>query len=370
MTQSERAPQRLDPRLIGGVAVALLILAGGLVFALSRGEDDEPVTTTTTRPVTTTTEEVTTTSEPATGPIAPLTGLHVADPALVNRPALAAKIDNLDTGRESALPQAGLNRTDLVFEEVVEGNITRLVGVFHSKAPGRIGPIRSARTTDIYLLPQLGQVLFAWSGGNDGVVGEVRRSPFLIDVGHDAASASYSRQPGHRAPHNLFVEADQLWARRPEVVAPPRALFSYRGDGQTSSPEATPASGVDITWGGGSASSPVGWRWDPGTKLYLRTQNGRPHHDADGSQVSASNVVVMITEYGRSAADTRSPEAHTVGEGELFVFTDGKVVWGRWSRPAQDQPATLTDNAGNPILLTPGNTWVELPRQGGVTTVP
>ena len=138
MTQSERAPQRLDPRLIGGVAVALLILAGGLVFALSRGEDDEPVTTTTTRPVTTTTEEVTTTSEPATGPIAPLTGLHVADPALVNRPALAAKIDNLDTGRESALPQAGLNRTDLVFEEVVEGNITRLVGVFHSKAPGRI----------------------------------------------------------------------------------------------------------------------------------------------------------------------------------------------------------------------------------------
>ena len=169
MTQSERAPQRLDPRLIGGVAVALLILAGGLVFALSRGGDDEPVATTTTRPVTTTTEEVTTTSEPATGPIAPLTGLHVADPALVNRPALAAKIDNLDTGRESALPQAGLNRTDLVFEEVVEGNITRLVGVFHSKAPGRIGPIRSARTTDIYLLPQLGQVLFAWSGGNDGV---------------------------------------------------------------------------------------------------------------------------------------------------------------------------------------------------------
>lgn len=59
-----------------------------------------------------------------------------------------------------------------------------------------------------------------------------------------------------------------------------------------------------------------------------------------------------------------------MGEGELFVFTDGKVVWGRWSRPAQDQPATLTDNAGNPILLTPGNTWVELPRQGGVTTVP
>jgi hypothetical protein len=358
-----------NPKVIAAAIAAVVVIAGAVAFALAGGDGEETVASTTTRPAATTTTDVVTTTEPATGPVAPLTGLRVADPALVNRPALAAKIDNLDAGRDTALPQAGLSRADVVFEEVVEGNITRLVGVFHSKAPGRIGPIRSARTTDVYLLPQLGPVLFAWSGGNDGVVGEVHRSPFLLDVGHDAASSSYSREPGRRAPHNLFVEADELWGRRPEAVAPPRALFSYRGDGQVASPEAAPASGVAITWGGGSATSPVAWRWDPDTKLYLRTQNDRPHLDADGTQVSASNVVVMVTEYGRSAADTRSPEAHTVGEGELFVYTDGGVVWGRWSRPAEDQPAALTDLAGNPILLTPGTTWVELPRSGGVTTL-
>lgn len=360
----------LPPRnVIIGAAVAVVVLIGAVVAVASGGDDEAAPQTTTSTSVTTTTEMLTTTTEPDTGPRAPLTGLRVDDLGLLGRPALAAKIDNLDTAGETALPQAGLSRADVVFEEIVEGNITRLVAVFHSKAPNRIGPIRSARTTDVQLLPQLGPVLFAWSGGNDGVVGEVRRSPFLIDLGHDAASSSYSREPGRRAPHNLFVEADELWSRITEPMAAPNQLFQFRAEGEKPSPEATPARGVDISWGAGAATSPVDWRWDPETKLYVRNQNQRPHLDADGSFVTASNVVVMITEYGRSAADTRSPEALTVGEGELFVYTDGHVVWGRWSRASQEVPATFTDMSGNPILLTPGTTWVEMPRSNSVTTV-
>jgi hypothetical protein len=365
-----RTNSKLPPRnVLIGVAVAVVVLAGAVVALATRGDDDAAPATTTSTSSTTTTEALTTTTEPDTGPRSPLTGLRVDDPGLLARPALVAKIDNLDTPGETALPQAGLSRADVVFEEIVEGNITRLVAVFHSKAPNRIGPIRSARTTDVQLLPQLGPVLFAWSGGNDGVVAEVRRSPFLIDLGHDAASSSYSREPGRRAPHNLFVEADELWGRITEPMAPPNQLFQFRAEGEKPSPEAAPARGVDISWGGGVATAPVDWRWDPETKLYVRNQNHRPHLDADGSFVTASNVVVMITEYGRSAADTRSPEAHTVGDGELFVYTDGHVVWGRWSRPAQEVPATLTDLAGNPILLTPGTTWVEMPRSNSVTTI-
>lgn len=140
---------------------------GAVAFTLRGGDDAEPAASTTTA-ATTTTTKVATTTEPASGPVAPLTGLKVADPALVNRPALVAKIDNLDRGPESALPQAGVSRADVVFEEIVEGNITRFAAVFHSKAPGRIGPIRSARTTDVILLPQLGPVLFR-------VVGRERR---------------------------------------------------------------------------------------------------------------------------------------------------------------------------------------------------
>ena len=81
-------------------------------------------------------------------------------------------------------------------------------------------------------------------------------------------------------------------------------------------------------------------------------------------------MVVQVTEYGQSAADLRSPEAHTIGSGELFVFTNGAVVYGKWDRPDIAKPATLTDEAGKPILLTPGNTWVELPRPGGTAAIP
>ena len=111
----------------------------------------------------------------------------------------------------------------MVFEEIVEGNITRLVGVFHSPQPGRVGPVRSARTTDVQLLPQLGRPLLAWSGGNAGVVAAVRSSPSIIDAGVDVATGSYSRQGPHPAPHNLYVEADQLWQ-----VAPAGTAFSRR----------------------------------------------------------------------------------------------------------------------------------------------
>ena len=85
-------------------------------------------------------------------PTAPLTGLALENPLVGFRPALAVKIDNVDTGSDHARPQAGIAAADVVFEEIVEGGITRLVAVIQSELPGRVGPIRSARTTDPAML--------------------------------------------------------------------------------------------------------------------------------------------------------------------------------------------------------------------------
>lgn len=349
--------------VIAGAIIAVLALIVGVAVALSGGDDEGtvPATTTTTEP------EITTTTEPATGPVAPLTGLRLADASAAARPALAVKIDNLDVSGESAVPQAGLAKADIVIEEIVEGNITRLVAVFHSQSPGdRVGPVRSARTTDVHLLPQLGRTLLAWSGGNDGVVAAVRSTPSIIDLGHDAAPSAYTRDSARRPPHNLYVDAGSLWALAPDEVTPPDPLFEYRSDGEAVVAGARESAGVDITWGGGSASSPVGWTWNADLKLYERSQRGRAHEDEDGPIVS-QNIVVLVTEYGQSPADARSPEAHTIGSGDAYVFTDGKVVEGHWDRPTAEVPATLTVESGEVIELTPGQTWIELPRPGGVT---
>ena len=310
---------------------------------------------------------VTTTTQPVGGPTAPLTGLRIEDPALVARPALAVKIDNFDAPRETAVPQSGLPGADIVFEELVEGNITRLVAIFHSRQPGRVGPVRSARTTDLAILPQFGRALLAWSGGNKGVTAAVRANPSIIDVGVGVAPGAYARDRGRRAPHNLYVSADGLFGRAPAGTAGPGPLFQYRTPGQPNPPGAVGSAGVDLAWGPFSVA-PVSWRWDSGTQLYVRSQAGRAHSDASGKRITAANVVVLVTPYGQSPADTRSPEAHTVGSGEALVYTNGGVIRGRWDRPDVRRPAAISAN-GAPILLTPGNTWIELPRGGGATTV-
>lgn len=354
--------------LVAGGAVAAVALVVGVAVAVTGGDDETAATTTTTSTTTTTTttQPVTTTTQPPTGPIAPLTGLRLGEGAPVGRPALAVKIDNLDAPGESALPQAGLSRADVVFEEIVEGNITRLVAVFHSRDPGRVGPVRSARTTDVHLLPQLGRPLLAWSGGNEGVTAAVRSSGTIVDLGWDARPGAYARDRSRPAPHNLFADGNALYASAPADAGPPPALFSFRQPGQPLQHGANPSAGVDLSWGGGGVTAPVSWTWDEQLRLYRRQQRGRPHVDEDGSPIVAQNVVVLVTDYGRSAADTRSPEAITVGGGEAFFFTNGAQIHGRWERSSEGVPAALFADDGAPILLTPGQTWVELPRAGTV----
>jgi hypothetical protein len=61
--------------------------------------------------------------------------------------------------------------------------------------------------------------------------------------------------------------------------------------------------------------------------------------------------------------------ALTVGSGKVLVFTDGRVIAGTWSRPTADKPTTYTATDGSPILLSPGRTWVALPRAGSTISL-
>ncbi len=360
----------------GAVGVAAIGLVATVALSGGGGSDDtaakpKPTTTITTTTTTAAPTTTTTTTAAPTGPVAPLTGLQVPDQdaVLLFRTALAVKIDNLDAAGETAVPQTALPKADVVYEEVVEGNITRLVAVFHSHQPGTVGPVRSARTTDVELLPQLGHPLLAWSGGNAGVVNAVQSSPFIINAGADAMPGPYFRDGRRRAPHNLYVRGDELWAKAPPGTPGPQPLFQYRKKGEKNPASARKAQGVDLTWGGGVASSNVSWRWDPKARVYKREQRGRPHTDSGGTQLTAKNIVAMVTQYVPSYADSRSPQAKTVGSGELFVFTNGRVIHGRWDRPDIAKPATLVDDKGVPVLLSPGNTWIELPKAGGTAAI-
>jgi hypothetical protein len=318
----------------------------------------------------------TTTAKAATAPstvapgTAPLTGL-AADPANLHRPLLIVKIDNAPKAR----PQAGINQADVVVEEAVEGGVTRFAVMFHSQDADPVGPVRSARTTDIQIATPMHRPLFAYSGTNANFLKLVRAAP-LVDLSPDMRPAAYRRQSGRPAPYNLFSATPTLRNGTSGEAPPP--LFTYRRSGAA---PGTPAASVSLIFTDKVTTS-VGWTWDAATGGWRRSEitfkpgsgestTRTPHLDAAGQQVVAKNVVVQFVEYvdtgERDQSNTAVPEGKLIGEGEAWVLSEGKVVKGRWQRPSVDAVTRFVDAAGQPIEVVPGLTWIELPKPGGAT---
>lgn len=345
--------------IVGGVAAVVLVLIAAV--ALAGGGSDEPTERATT---TSSTTSSTTTTAPA-GPTYPLTGMPLDDPARAQRPALVVKIDNAEprTGR-GGRPQAGINAADVVFEEMVEGSVTRFAAVFHSQDADPVGPVRSARTTDLLLMGALNRPLFAWSGANAGVVGQVRGAN-VVDVGYDVASGAYSRAGDRPAPYNLMSSTGALRGAAASEERPPPALFQYRTAADTE-PQGREIQRVHIVFGGGPGSAPVDYQWDGAG--WARSQRDSEHVDAAGNRVAPPNVVVQFTPYAEvqccDAAGFPIVEAQLLGEGDAWVLTNGRLVEAKWSRPSVEDVTTYTDAEGNPVLLTPGPTWVAIAPPG------
>jgi hypothetical protein len=280
-------------------------------------------------------------------PAAPLTGLPDPNGEARGRPALEVKVDNTPPAR----PQAGLDVADVVYEEVVEGEITRFLAIFNSTLPETVGPVRSVRATDPNIVWPLGGI-FAYSGGAAPNVELIRQAP-TNGVDETGAGDAMFRERGRTAPLNLFGRPGQLIAKGGGPVPPP-ALFEYlRANEQSPGDPATAARlgfapGFDPTY-----------TYDPASRTWKRSYGLAPFMSASGQPIAPTNVVVQFTNYEGGIGNPVA-EGVTVGEGEAWVFRDGKVVKGRWTRPAKEQPAKYVDAAGKPIELLPGKTWVHL----------
>jgi hypothetical protein len=285
----------------------------------------------------------------------PLTGV----PTRVNplRPALAIKVDNVDQAR----PPTNLEWADLVYEEMVEGQLTRLVAVFHSRIPGVVGPVRSVRTTDIDLLDQFNTPLLAASGANGGVLAAVANAD-LVNVNALVAGGAYFRDNRRSAPHNMYTRPVQLYeAGTGKGGGMPPQIFQYRIP-WTSPQGGVASTGVGISFG----RATIDFTWSPEHRGWKRTQNGTAHVTASGKLLAPANVVVLEVPYGVSSIDAESPEAHTVGSGTAHVFTAGQRITGTWSRSQSEDVILIKDGNGDQIPLSRGQTFIELAPPGSV----
>src|SRR5688572_25509080 len=229
----------------GKVAIGVAATAVVVVLALLAFTGNAP------DPIQDIVDEVTGRPEPC-----PLTGeLRSGGKGAPARPPLAVKVENT----RDAYPLAGLERADVIYEEPVEGGITRFAALFHCRDAGRVGPVRSARTTDPKILLQLSdEPILAFSGAHPKVTAELEDAG-LLQLTETSGNVAYERDDARSAPHNLFVATKPLFRLATEAgvdVSAPPALFRFDEDVPTPS---KPRSSATVAF---SSSNVVEWAWD------------------------------------------------------------------------------------------------------------
>lgn len=297
-----------------------------------------------------------------TGATCPLTGLPAPGGNVPARPALAVKVDNYPSAR----PQAALDQADVVFEEPVEGGITRLVAVYQCQSPPLIGPVRSAREPDVAIADELSRPVLVHAGGIQPIL-NLLNAANLINVDLVFADSSLDiHPPGRYPPYDTYVAASTMWATAPTDTTPPAPLFSYASTAPT---VGRSVASVHIPFSGTNDNR---WSWNPSVSRWQLAIGGTTAMTATGPvatgnqvPVTAANVVVLTVHTFTGPWVENSLGAHEVevvatGSGPAVVLRDGMAISGTWKRPSLNAPPRLVDTQGRPIHLSPGRTWVEL----------
>lgn len=281
---------------------------------------------------------------PPPPPVSPYTGL----PTDLAAPVLGVKIDNAPEAR----PQSGLSVADLVYIEPVEGGISRILAIFQSNVPPEVGPVRSARESDLELLSSFGRPALGFSGEAAALRPLINRTP-VLDVSANARPGLYHRGGGKAAPHNLYADPNGLR----QGGAPPRDI-GFRFGPAPAGGQPVPDATVQYQ------SARIRVSWAPAEHRWVFDMDGAPFTTASGQRNGAPTVVLQKVAVRataiRDAAGAPSPFAETVGQGDAVVLRDGMAFNGHWARSAREAPTAFTLPDGKPLPFAPGPVWVVL----------
>ena len=307
----------------------------------SKAATPKTTTTTTSAPTTTT----------VAPPIAPLTGLPDPGGASHGRPALSVKVENTDAAR----PQTGIDQADVVYEEVVEGDITRLRRDLQlARCPTVIGPVRSVRSEDPDIVWPVGGI-FAYSGGAPVNVDAINAAP-VHAVDEDARRR---RDVPQRARPAAARRAAQPLRARPAAVRPRRRPDAAAGAVPVPAPTARrrrrAAASIDFHVGFHAGLRPdvdLGRRH---RHVGAHRSSGVPQTVVGGAPIAPTNVVVQFTHVHRRGrgADRRRGRRLGVHRRRACARAGGCGPTRPSRRSTSTPPATRS-------CCGPGRTWVEL----------
>jgi len=275
----------------------------------------------------------------------PFTG----EPVRALKPVLAVKIDNIVTAR----PQTGLQSADIIYVEPVEGGLTRFMAVFSSRVPTTVGPVRSARESDLYLLPQFGRPAFAWSGATPHLVPFIERA-HIADL-YALQVNGYYRISSRVAPENLYANARTLLSEAPK--ASKARDIGFRFGAQPAGGRATGSYSVKYP------AASYTFRWSAKAKRWLTWIDGAPATATEGGQLGGATVIIQYVYIGESRFEEYGglpPLARSIGSGTAVILRNGRAYSVHWSRPTLNSGTTYTLPGGKRMTFAPGQVWVVL----------
>lgn len=272
----------------------------------------------------------------------------------VNTPVMVVKYDNTP----SAQPHRGLPSADIVYIEPVEWGLTRIAAVFSTKFPSVVGPVRSARISDLELLSQFGRVALVFSGAQGKLWPEIEQAD-LVAVSPDVDSPGFSRErgTGRVAPFNMMADPDEILADVGGSIATSSDMgWVFDKDRPKGGEKART---VTVRW----PSSRASFHWNSDRDAYDVSFDGRTARDTDSPGVQrATTVIVQYVKQTDSGYGDKfggvTPLARTVGHGKALMLRNGRAYDITWERPTEESPTAYLDAQGDPIAMDPGQVWI------------
>ena len=290
-----------------------------------------------------------------------LTGEWKAEEEVLKRP-YAVIFNNI----EYASPQSGIGDADILYEALVEGGITRLMGIFdgidpESETAKRIGSIRSARHyyasfADEYdaIFVHFGETTYATKAMKKSGIDHLTGS-YGIGVN------SFYRDASIKSPHNAFTSLKGIEEAIEKGNIRTDHEEAYEGHYSFYEEDTVPESENDVnkvTFKFSNYTSPY-FTYDAENKVYLRFQFGSEHIDANtGIQLSFKNILVQfVKEWDIDSNGYQTMElADASGTG--YYITNGKMVRITWKKNESTKVMRYYDETGEELTINPGKTYI------------
>lgn len=272
---------------------------------------------------------------------------------------LALMIDN---DNNDARPQIGLENAYMVYEIVVEGKATRLMALFKNYDLEKVGPIRSSRH---YFLDYAmeNDAIYCHAGWSPMAAKDISALGVNNINGVGGDGACYWRDNTYdNTWHNLYTSTKKLYEYA-------KNSKKYRMDTESEMPnylkkDTVPANGESIT----KVTIPyasfynLSYEYNPETNRYVRYIGGKEHMSQSGQALDTKNIIVYQVK-NVPVADTENKgrqDLKNIGSGTGYYLTNGKMLKINWSKASRDAKTIYTLEDGSPLMLNPGNTYIQI----------